>query len=105
MHKLLKTTQRSDWITISNSITTGNSIEKHEDGYVCMHHAPSEQLSRRGSLGVSIMLRPEAWEGVKAAGNNYDYYVKLCVLRKVKSNKINQAMDSAIVRSQTFLYK
>ena len=20
------------------------------------------------------MLRPEAWEGVKAAGNNYDYY-------------------------------
>ena len=52
----------------------GNSIEKHEGGYVCIHHGPKEKLSRRGSLGVSIVLNPTAYLGFKAAGSKCDYY-------------------------------
>ena len=40
-----------------------------------MHHGLKEKTNRRGSLGVAIMLSPEAWQAVQAAGNQMpDYY-------------------------------
>ena len=52
----------------------GDSIERHEEGFVAIHHGPPERLSRRGSLGVSIVLSPEAWTGFKKCGCKREYY-------------------------------
>ena len=53
----------------------GDYTEQHEGGYACMHHGLKERTNRRGSLGVAIMLSPEAWQAVQAAGNQMpDYY-------------------------------
>jgi exonuclease III len=52
----------------------GDSIEQHEEGFVSILHGPQERMSRRGSLGVAIVLSPEAWKGVRKAGCKIDYY-------------------------------
>ena len=73
----------------------GDYTEQHEGGYVCMHHGLKEKINRRGSLGVAIMLSPEAWKGVKAAGNQVpDYYGKriMAVTMKLKDCKGKEVM-------------
>jgi len=42
--------------------------------YVTIHHGLKEKQNRRGSLGVGIVLSPQAWKGVIDAGNKIDYY-------------------------------
>jgi hypothetical protein len=46
-----------------------NYITKHDGGYYCLYHGPKEKLSRRGSLGVAIMLSPQAWKGFLDGGH------------------------------------
>ena len=53
----------------------GDETQQDNDtGYVTIHHGPKEKQNRRGSLGVAIVLSPEAWKGVIDAGNKIDYY-------------------------------
>lgn len=51
-----------------------NYITKHDGGYYCLYHGPKEKLSRRGSLGVAIMLSPQAWKGFLDGGQQRSCY-------------------------------
>ena len=52
----------------------GSPILKYEGGYHCIYHGPTEKLNRRGSLGVAIMLDPQAWQGYLDGGQKRKCY-------------------------------
>jgi hypothetical protein len=52
---------------------TGKTQEEHR-GYVILNHGPVKKLCNRGSLGVAIVLSPEARKGWEEAGARIDYF-------------------------------
>ena len=60
--------------TVQETWMLGSSILQHSEGFVSLHHGPTEKLCRRGSLGVAIFLSPLAWKGAQKAGTKIHYY-------------------------------
>ena len=46
----------------------------HDDGYVSIHHGPTQRTCRRGSLGIMLVLRPAAVGAYERGGHKRKTY-------------------------------
>lgn len=62
----------------------GDTQEQHRN-YVIINHGPKEKLCKRGSLGVAIVLGPEARKAWEEAGNQVMYFGPRIIATRLKA--------------------
>ena len=118
LEEVLATMKKEDVFVWMLQETWRLKTEEHDndDGYVTINHGPDEKLCRRGSLGVMVVLSPEAVKAYERGGSMRQTYglrvlsVKLVLLddkkREVKLRVVSAyAPTSAASKEEKELYE